>query len=299
MNESWPVRILRVLLVLSLPVGVVALVEWQVLSRDRHASLRTWNEARCGAFMRRMPDAQDPCGPERLGPSTAEELRAGRVDIEAARAAAERGDRQRAAAALAASLSRSRRMERRSTTFATMMAATLVRDVLDVLEAHPSLATDPALRESLLKGALASAERPLESERLWVISSALAGPPRSTLAIWDTTTGREVDVAEREDAILAQMEIALRAGDVEACHRAAARGDALFGVPLRHVLCTKMIDVVSTARRLARYAPRQLARPRAVTPLPVRTGWLRSYVGTFPGGAAGPGGPAKGGPAGS
>jgi hypothetical protein len=246
MTNRWILRAAAVALRLSTIALCAGAIGFIRISHARRVSVGEWSERRCSVYRSTYPGAADPCSDAPRGPTVAT-ISTVRADIKEARAALARGDDQSAARDLARALDRANTVEKQSSLVATAVAAVEVSEILDVIDASPAVAHRPELRAALVRTTLATAQRPLEAERLRAARATLAAAaPKTALVTWGATDARIADEIEREDAALLSMQRAARAGNRAACERAAVGPEIVGG----H--CAMLIRTVATARRLDR-----------------------------------------------
>lgn len=250
MTNRWTLRAATVVLGLFCLALGAGLAGFMRISHARRASLAEWNAQRCTVYRSTHQGAADPCAPPPRGESIVATLHGVRTDVSQARHALDAGDERSASRSLAHALDRVSAVERRSSFFATAVAARATSEILDVIDAHPSLATRPELRDALARTTLATARRALEADRLRAANDALVATPRTAFVTWGATDARIADGVEHEDSVMLSMQSAARAGNRAACERAGAT--AQIGP---HV-CPALMRTMETARRFDRVRAR-------------------------------------------
>lgn len=247
MTHRWYLRGVVAALGLSAVAFGLGLVGFFRISHARRVSLREWNTNRCSVYLTSHTGADDPCAePSRNGPTLISSLTAARVDIANAKSATARGDDAAAARELAVALDRANAVERRSSMFATVIAARIVSEVLDVADANPNLTRRAELRAAVARTSLPTAQRPLEADRLRIANAALDdASSRAAFITWGATDARISDGVEREDALMLSMQHAARDGDQAACERAGKK--TMMGP----YVCTPLVKATATAKRLS------------------------------------------------
>lgn len=246
MTHRWYLGAAAAALGLSTVAFAAALLGFIRISHARRESLREWNTNRCSVYLTAHGGAEDPCTePSRDEPTLISSLKAARADIARAKSAIGRGDDGDAARELAVALDRANATEHRSSMFATMIAARIVSDVLDVVDAHPALTRRGELRAAIARTSLPTAQRPLEADRLRMANGALSDPSSRTLITWGATDARISDDVEHEDALMLAMQHAARRGDRAACESAGR--SAMMGPSV----CAPLVRATKTAQRLS------------------------------------------------
>lgn len=247
MTHCWYLRGAVAALGLSAVAFGLGLVGFFRISHARRESLREWNTNRCSVYLDAHGGVDDPCRePSRDGPTLISELKAARVDIARAKSSIARRDETDAARELAVALDRANAAERRSSMFATMVAARIVSEVLDVTDANPSVAHRPELRAAFARTSLPTAQKPLEADRLRMAHAALNDPSsRSAFVTWGAADARISDIVEHEDALMLSMQRAARDGDRATCERAGRKAQMGPNV------CASLVKATATAKRLS------------------------------------------------
>jgi hypothetical protein len=247
MPQRWYLRAAAAALALSALTFAAGLAGFFRISHARTTSLRDWNDRRCSGYRSTHAGADDPCREvSRDGPTLISHLKDARIDISRAKVALYAGDEATAAHALATALDRATVAERRSSLFATAIAARITAEVLDVVDESPAVARRTELASALARTKLPTALRPLEADRLRIahVGTTERWSPSAFLT-WGASDARTADAVEREDALMHSMQLAARAGDQAACERAGAK--ASIGP---HV-CASLVRTTTTAKRLA------------------------------------------------
>lgn len=252
MTHRWYLRGVVAALGLSAVAFGLGLVGFFRISHARRASLREWNTNRCSVYVSSHSGVDDPCAePSRESPTLFSSLKEARVDIARAKAAIARHDDAAAARELAVAFDRANAVERRSSMFATMIAARIVSEALDVTDANPSVARRPEVRAALVRTSLPTARSPLEADRLRMANAALNDPSsRAAFITWGATDARISDLVEHDDAAMVSMQRAVRDGDRAACERAGK--NARVGP----YVCASLVRSVTTAKRLSAVSAR-------------------------------------------
>lgn len=247
MRSCWTLRAAVAALALSTVAFGAGLAGYIRISHARRASLRDWNAQRCSVYRSTFAGSEDPCAVisgER--PTLISSLKAARSEITNARAAMAIGEEEEASRALARALDHANAVERRSSLFATAVAARATSEVLDVVDANPSLEKRRDLRAALARTKLSTAQKPLEADRLRTAHAALNDPSARTAFItWGATDARIAETVERNDAQMLAMQHAVRAGDQASCERAGAK--ATIGP----WVCASLVRTNATAKRLS------------------------------------------------
>src|SRR5688500_6636232 len=167
MPSRWTLRAAVAALALSTVALGAGLAGYIRISYARRVSLREWNAQRCTVYRSTHAGADDPCAEvSRDGPTVVGSLRDARSEVKNARAALALGDDEQASRALVRALDHVNAIERHSSLLGTAVAARAASEVLDVVDAKPSLAQRRDLRAALTRTTLATAQKPLEADRL-------------------------------------------------------------------------------------------------------------------------------------
>ena len=252
MTHRWYLRATAAALAFSALAFGAGFVGFFRISHARRDSLREWNTQRCSVYRASLPGAEDPCAEVvRDGPTIISSLHAARAHITSAKIAIARGDDVTASRDLAVALAQANVVERRSSMFATAIAARITSEVLDVIDANPAVARDLLLRAALEGTTLPTAHKPLEADRLRIANAALTDPKaRTAFLTWGAGDARIADAVEREDGLMLSMQHAVRNGDQAACERAGAK--AMMGP----YVCASLVRTTATAKRLSSMSAR-------------------------------------------
>lgn len=245
MTNRWYLRGAAVALAFTALALGAGLAGFFRISHARRTSLREWNDQRCSVYRSTFEGADDPCSAPTSPAPLFRSMKDARTNISRARLALDAGDETTAARELGRALDRASAIERASSLLATAMAARATSEVLDVVDSHPSLARRSDLQRALVRTKLATAQRPLEAERLRAAQERLKnGTSGTAFLTWGASDARLADEIEAEDAALLTMQRAARAGDHAACERAGARTH-------HGHLCARLVGTMATAKRLS------------------------------------------------
>lgn len=189
------------------------------------------------------------------------ELRAGKVELEAARAASQTGDRASASTALVSALARADRVDGAKELVASVVAAKLIDGVVARIDADPALLDDARLAAAIRRTSFASSRRPLEGERLHalgVLANVPAQVPIRTAGFAESATTQAM---EDVNTTLHRMEDATLAGNTAACETAALEPRGLARqVTVGPGICKAAGAVVESGYRLRGLRARAAAR---------------------------------------
>jgi hypothetical protein len=235
-----PALLAPLLLLFGLVFGACA------ASRGAHARFEAAQarvDAECRAYRTAHPDA-NVCRDDPYAPKLMPLYHQARGHLADARVRLDAGDSEPADADLRHAFDVATKIDANGTFLASVMAASIVNEGLDLLARTPL--APGARKETASHARLRSAAHPYEGERLthlWLLSRdglLYRGPIGEALL---------ADTMLEEDAVLAEMDRAVVVGDVARCERAALgrRGPlATQGI----TLCPKAAEVARTGKRL-------------------------------------------------
>jgi len=181
-----------------------------------------------------------------------DELRLGRGDVASARAMLARRERSDAGRLVAVALGRVDRIERHPTPIGSFMAASLAREVAALLESDPALLAEPEVARALDTTRLASAARPFERDRRFVLANLSEVPGQGRIPDTSLTRAAAGRVMLEADRTLTEMQAATLAGDEARCRRAAAEASVFVrAAGPAPGTCVNAARVVDASRRLA------------------------------------------------
>ncbi len=233
-------------------LGLVLFIAARLVSQHdgdkRLASAIGRADEACRAFRAEPGQAEaHVCNVDAFGPLTYKIRDRGSERVAEGKRALARGESRVAASELAAAMAEVRTLNRHGTTGAAM-AAEIVVDVLDALDAGAAR-LDGA--EILSDVELQASTRPFESWRVHRMWSLSRYPEMRYADAPDLSASEIADLLEHGQRMFEEMDAATTAGDTARCERAARGADPMFLGPQVNVsLCGKMANVVHVGKRL-------------------------------------------------
>jgi hypothetical protein len=222
--------------------GLCAVHGWRTHGTSRRIAAQAHMLEQCRAF-RATPgneDAEICREPDPFAPSPLDALSAGRDGLDVVSADLDRGDQVAARDAMAPVIARMHEVQRRAPTLGTMIAASITRRALEVIDAHRDR-LDAGARRALLAGlAIDDPARAVEADHVHLLW---------TLARQDGGAALVAAVAD-DEAPFATMARAISAGDVATCRGAANELEPVAQRSSYARLCEALGQVAPTRARL-------------------------------------------------
>lgn len=211
---------------------------------------RVWSD--CRAFRAARDGAGKVCSDDEFGGSLRFYKR-GTDAVDAAVSHARAGDVLGFGTEMARAIDACNRADDQGSLIATLSASSLMKRILDTLEANPGVLDLESRRTLLARAHLRSAAHPFDAARIdqawWTFQGAALMP----LPFRPVEELRAMEAVRESDLVLGAMDRAIGDGDVARCKQAAEARTTKRG-PLTMLaspeMCTKIADARATGRRL-------------------------------------------------
>lgn len=211
---------------------------------------RVW--ADCRAFRAARDGAGKVCSDDEFSGSIPFYKR-GTEAVDAAVVRARAGDTLGFGTEMARAIDACNRADDQGSLIATLVSSSLMKRILDTLEANASVLDAESRRTLLARARLRSAAHPFDAARIdhawWTFQAAALMP----LPFRPAEELRAMAAVRESDLVFGAMDRAISEGDVERCKQAAERGatrSGALGMMASPEMCAKIADARATGRRL-------------------------------------------------